>query len=643
MRDRSLRLSHARVLVELREIYDAEREVSRVLDEVPDDLEALDLLGKIKHVRGELSQAIGCWAQVQARAPRDGRALLHLRLLLNLAVDPERRAGDLMAAGHPDLLAKPMVQMELEAAFASFLVGRGREARLRCESLAARHRGDRSVYKLALLASAWIGEMTGDLDGARTLLERLGEERDFARDVDRALALARIYERVGGRDELESAVHIYRYLEDLHGAGLYSGRLATLHRRLGEEEEARANEVSYLDAFRARMQRPSMREVAEVADRHYIPLAQLLEIRFPRPMLERRDLGRRQQAIVDVLAHRRQEARSGFARGKSLLDQKYLADLLYLGGDADAAARAYLELLQQDPSDLRLVSWLLDYVEASDGGGGRVAEVLAEASLSREIERVLLDAIEDTPLRPSLWRRLATFLELFPERREEGLSLRGRAAAHERARRRSLRPIGRVLAAAVLELVGERKGMIHEVWAGREPAILGGGGGGILRSDQIMGNLSREMRQSVKSTFVSVREYARAKYPHLCSDILEYDYTYKVTKEDETSHGISAGVPTAVAFLSVFLQRPVPQDVALTGALVTDAHDVLMVRPVGETDLKIEAAYHRNLRKIVLPEANREALLAAGRIPVSVLEEVAVFASNLDQVVRMILGKDLDG
>lgn len=634
--DRSHRLSLARVLVELRETYDAEREVSSVLDESPDDLEALDLLGKIKHVRGELSQAIGCWAQVQARAPRVGRTLLQLRLLLNLAADPERRAGDLVAAGQQDLLSKPMVQMELEAAFAAFLAGRTREARLRAEALAGQHQGDRPVYKLALLASAWIGELSGDLEGARLLLERLGEERDFARDIDRVLALARIYERVGGREELESAVHIYTYLEQHHGSGLLRGRLAVLLRRLGEDEKAKENELLYLDAFRGRMQRPSVKELAEVADRQYIPLPRLLEVRLPRPSLRPRDLARRPQAIADVLDKRRQEARSGFARGGSLLDEKYLADLLYLGGDADAAVEAYLRLIRQDPSDLRIVSWLLDFVEAS--GDRSVVASFREAGLARNVERVLRSAIEEAPSRPSLWRRLATFLELLPDRREEAISLRGRAAAHERARRRSLRPIGRVLAAAVFELIGDRKGMIHEVWAGREPAVRGGG---VLRPEQIMGNLSRGMRQSVKSTFVSVREYARAKFPYLCQDILEYDYTYKVTKEDEPSHGVSAGVPTAVAFLSVFLQRPVPQDVALTGTLVTDAHDVLTVRPVGETNLKVEAAYHRNLRKIVLPEANREELVAAGRIPLPVLEEVAMFVSNLDQVVSLVLGEDL--
>ena len=55
-------LAHAKVLVELGELHLAEIEVAEVLDEHPDDLTALNLFAKIKHIRGELSQAIACLA-----------------------------------------------------------------------------------------------------------------------------------------------------------------------------------------------------------------------------------------------------------------------------------------------------------------------------------------------------------------------------------------------------------------------------------------------------------------------------------------------------------------------------------------------------------------------------------------------------
>jgi hypothetical protein len=55
--------------------------------------------------------------------------------------------------------------------------------------------------------------------------------------------------------------------------------------------------------------------------------------------------------------------------------------------------------------------------------------------------------------------------------------------------------------------------------------------GGFL--DEILGNLTAELTQAVRNTFLAVREYARANHPHLTGDILDFNYSYKVTKEDE--------------------------------------------------------------------------------------------------------------
>src|SRR5262249_29440263 len=157
------------------------------------------------------------------------------------------------------------------------------------------------------------------------------------------------------------------------------------------------------------------------------------------------------------------------------------------------------------------------------------------------------------------------------------------------------------------------KGLIHEVWAGRQPAPPGQGGW--LPTENILGNLTSEMKEGVSNTFLAVREYARSKLPHLTSDILDYNYTFKVTKEDEPSGGLSAGLPTALAFLSVFLQRPIPQDTAATGCVVADSHEVLTLRGVGDAEYKVKGAYHRNLRMLILPLANRSALEVSGQVP----------------------------
>jgi predicted S18 family serine protease len=145
----------------------------------------------------------------------------------------------------------------------------------------------------------------------------------------------------------------------------------------------------------------------------------------------------------------------------------------------------------------------------------------------------------------------------------------------------------------------------------------------------------------VRNTFLAVREYARANYPHLTGDILDFNYSYKVTKEDEQSGGLSAGLPTALAFLSVFLDRLVPQDVASSGMLVTDAHDVLVVRPVGEAEWKVRGAFNRNLRLVILPEGNRADFEHSVQVPRPIWTELVRFVTDLDSAVKLVF-TDLD-
>ena len=87
-------MQYAQLLVELGELSEAEREVTDLLDSHPEDLTGVNLLAKIKHVRGELSQAVALWAQIHASSPHNERALMYLGSILQLARDPERGAGE---------------------------------------------------------------------------------------------------------------------------------------------------------------------------------------------------------------------------------------------------------------------------------------------------------------------------------------------------------------------------------------------------------------------------------------------------------------------------------------------------------------------------------------------------------------------
>src|SRR2546425_381595 len=267
------RLEEARVLVELGELTQAEAEVAAILEESADDLDTLRLFSKIKHMRGQLSLALACYAQLQARGTAPGEsARLHLESMLRMAQDPERGAGEFLAVGQR-LVQKPAAYLALEEAFRLYVARRPHEARAVCRRAAARYRErDVEVYRLSVLADAWISELSGDLEAACAALEQLGRERGFEADLDRVTTLVGLYELIGTRDKLEAAVNICRFLERSFGPRFVAGRLALLERRLGHEAEARCYEERHLAAYRRWMHRPTFSEVVRVAARRALPL-----------------------------------------------------------------------------------------------------------------------------------------------------------------------------------------------------------------------------------------------------------------------------------------------------------------------------------------------------------------------------------
>jgi tetratricopeptide (TPR) repeat protein len=628
------RLDYARVLVEVGELFDGEEQVDVALAERPEDVVTLDLVAKIKHMRGELSAAIACWAQVYARSPQGEMALMRLASMLNLARDPERGAGEFLALGRDQLWRKPRAHLELEEVFRLYVARRPDEASAACRRLEERYRGrDAELYKMAVLARAWIAELSGDLDSACSVLEELGFERGFERDPDRARALSRAYELLGTREHLERAVNICLHLEQGLEKVTNLGRLAKLYRALGQEEEAAQYDRRFLLAFRRRMHRPSFEETVKAAARRYIPLKLLGGIRFPEVSYGD-EWSSRERACALALTGEPGGAAELFQKLGEALDRKYLADLALSAGDTEGAIRLFLGTLAEDPADFRVIGWLLDHLD--EEGSRPARNHFAQPGNSEAALRLLKSAVRDVPLRPRYWRQLSVIHSLRGEE-EDSRRCAGRASALEEASARRTHALGRVLAASVYHFVGRAKGLVHEVWAERRPADPGRGG----FLEEVLGNLTPEMTQAVRNTFLSVREYAQAKLPLQTAGLLDFNYSYKVTKEDEPSGGLSAGLPTALAFLSVFLNRAVPQDLAASGVLITDAHDVLVVGAVGEAEFKVRGAYNRNLRMVILPEANRRDLEYSPRVPRAVTEEIVRYVSDLDQAVGIVFGEDI--
>src|SRR5688572_1124885 len=119
----------ARVLVAMGELSEATREVAAALDADRDDLQALALLAKIKHIRGELSAAVACWANIHARSPFDATAKLHISSLLRLAQAPARNAADFVAIGAAQMVRTPVAYLDLGSAFQLWIGRRPAEAR----------------------------------------------------------------------------------------------------------------------------------------------------------------------------------------------------------------------------------------------------------------------------------------------------------------------------------------------------------------------------------------------------------------------------------------------------------------------------------------------------------------------------------
>jgi tetratricopeptide (TPR) repeat protein len=626
------RLAYARVLVQIGELREAESQLAAALEERADDLGALDLLARIKHMRGELTGAIALWAQVHERSPRSQTGLLRLSSLLQMARDTERGGGEFLVLGHFQLWRKPAAHIELEEVFRKFLARRPDEARERCDALARKYQGrDADTYKLAVLAKAWIAELSGDLDVARGILEELGKERGFETDSDRVLALARLYEQIGAPELLEKAVHIYQFFERNYEKVSVLGHLASLHRRRGRAAEAARYEAKFLELFRRRMHQPTRAEASRVAARVYVPLQKLRGARFGDAALG--EASPRERAIDAALRGDLSGARALLRDKRGPLDVKYQADLADLAGDRDQAVELYGKALALD-DDTQISSWLL--LEYGRSRASRIAELFRKADALDRAEEQLRTALRFDPVSPLLWRQLESLYRL-QGRIAEAERCAHRADALDEAPSRQRATVGRALATAVYHFVGKARGLIHEIWALRKPAPRGRGG----FLDEILGNLTPEMTQAARNAFLSTREYARAKWPHRTRDILDYSYTYKVTKEDEPSGGLSAGVPTALAFLSVFLDRPLPQDTASTGVLISDAHDVLVVRPVGEPEYKVRGACNRGITRLILPEGNRRDLQASALVPSAVCDEIVRYAADFDQVVRLTFGDDV--
>ncbi|MDI1434369.1 S16 family serine protease [Polyangium sorediatum] len=629
----------ARLSFEARLSDRAEVEAHAALALAPDDEAALGLLAAIHHARGELGAAITLHSEMAARAGGEPSALATLGRLFEASMREESPSA---RAPHVAPEAGPFTGLsELEHAFRVAFAGNLQGALRIVDRVAARARTEaRGVYKLAMLERAFLLEQAQDVRGAITTLERLADEPGLASDVERLLCLSLLYEREGTPERIRRALRAVRYAYLVTRRPTLLRRIARLVGKLGHTRLAELFEARYLEVFRRRMHVLSLREAARALPTVYVPPEGLSVLPFGHRAVQhlfdrirdrKRPEHRRRAAALALWSGDAARAEAMYAEldkeGQTTpVDLLYLADALEaLGEHARARLARRRGVAGLDRPDAAALARLLGH---DDANAEDAREALGSPERLAEAASVLRARRKTHPED----RAAVLSLARLAEARDE-VDVKARYESHARALADAARtPRPYVLAAAAWRRGGEVRGVIHELWADSRRTKRGRGG---LDEKDVLGSVAPDLRARAVSIFQAVRAFVRSRYPHRVDPELDdRRFLLRFTKDDEPSSGDSAGLPIAVAFASVMLGLSTPSDVAFSGAVICDAHDVLSLARIGDVDAKIEGAYERRLSRIVLPAQNRDDVTHAERVPRKIAEHMVVFARTLDEVLE---------
>jgi ATP-dependent Lon protease len=140
-----------------------------------------------------------------------------------------------------------------------------------------------------------------------------------------------------------------------------------------------------------------------------------------------------------------------------------------------------------------------------------------------------------------------------------------------------------------------------------------------------------------------MKESARAAASYLRSHAAQLDLDPKLLEEQDVhvhvpagavpKDGPSAGITMLTALASLFTNRVVRADTAMTGELTLRGR----VLPVGGIKEKVLAAHRQGLRRIILSEQNRRDI---DEVPEDVKNELSfIFADDVDTVLEEALGE----
>ena len=137
------------------------------------------------------------------------------------------------------------------------------------------------------------------------------------------------------------------------------------------------------------------------------------------------------------------------------------------------------------------------------------------------------------------------------------------------------------------------------------------------------GQLQRIAREAVNNVAAIVKKITK-------KDLSNYDIHIQFVQPVGKIEGDSASISVATAVISALEGIPVDQSVAMTGSLSIKGE----VLPVGGVSAKIRAAYEAGIRRVIIPEANRDDV----NLPASILKNMEIHhAKTLEDVLKIAL------
>ena len=146
------------------------------------------------------------------------------------------------------------------------------------------------------------------------------------------------------------------------------------------------------------------------------------------------------------------------------------------------------------------------------------------------------------------------------------------------------------------------------------------------------GNLKKIMKESVEAALSYVRSYCEKLNMGVDSDwFTKNEIHVHVPQGAIPKDGPSAGVTLATALLSLVTERPVNNNLAMTGEINLQGQ----VLPVGGIKEKTLAAFNRGLNRVLLPKQNEKDLSA---IPENIRNKMdIVLVKHLNEVFEQAL------